>query len=109
MNDLRKAGILWIVAATLAAVVAFAFRVDLAQLAISLAACAIAFAIGALLVWRPQAAVVSASSLFGVAWVALYVALVVVQSDEIEAWSTDAVLVVFGGLSALIGYRAGSS
>jgi hypothetical protein len=49
---------------------------------------------------------VNVSSAFGVAWVALYAALAAIQSDEIAAWSTDVVLAVFGGLAALIGFRA---
>ncbi len=106
MNDTRRAGILWIVAAAMAAGVTIAFRVVPTQVAITLAASAVAIAIGTLLVWRPETKVVTVSSAFGVAWVALYIALVVIQSDEIAAWSTDAVLAVFGGLAALIGYRA---
>jgi hypothetical protein len=106
MTDARKAGILWIVAAILAAAVTLVFRVVPEQSAITNAASAIAVAIGALLVRRPEAAVVSASSAFGVAWVTLYVALIVIQSDEIAAWSTDAILAVFGGLAGLIGYRS---
>jgi hypothetical protein len=54
LNDERRAGILWIVAAIIAAGVTVAFRVVPGQSVVTLAASAIAIGIGALLIYRPS-------------------------------------------------------
>ena len=106
MGQVRTAGFVWIAAAVLGGLATIVFRVDQGQWVATLAASAIAFAVGVWLVWRPSPTAFLTSSLAGVGWVALYAFLAAVQSDEIAAWVTDAFLAVVGGVGAMLAFRA---
>ena len=115
MNRYQIAGILWLIAAVLGAVVTVAFRMDASMTstmdtttwsAITLVGSAIAAVIGLLLLWRPSSTVVLLSTIGGVAWVVMYGALAVFQSGELEAWPTDVVLGLIGAIAAVVAYRA---
>lgn len=108
MNQYRIAGIAWLVAAVLGAVVTVAYRgMDPTWYAITLVASAIAAGIGILLLWRPGSATVLLSTIGAVAWVVMYGALAVIQSAEIEAWPTDTGLGIIGAVAGVLAYRAG--
>lgn len=107
MSRYQTSGVLWLAAAALGAGVTIAFRDDDAWYAITLVASAIAAVVGVLLLWRPASPVVLWSTIGGIAWVALYTVLVIVQSDEIQAWATDALLAAIGATTAFVAYSAG--
>jgi hypothetical protein len=108
MDRLRLAGVVWIVAAVLAIVVAIAYRFDMMNAlewaVITVVAGIVAAILGVLLVWRSNAALVRWSNIAGVVWVVLYAALALLQADDAAAWTTDVALAVIGGLAALIAY-----
>lgn len=110
MNDLRRAGVLWLVAAVLAIVVSIAYRFEMAAelqwAVLTIVAGIVAAVLGAALVWRGSTALVPWSSIAGVGWVVLYAVLALQQAYDVAAWGTDVVLAVFGGLAAVIAYRA---
>jgi hypothetical protein len=107
VSSFRTAGVLWLVAAVLGATLTLIFRGDSIWYAITLIASGVAIVLGVLLLRRPTSTSVSLSTLGGVAWVVIYALLVADQSDDIQAWTADALLAVFGALAAFIGYRAG--
>ena len=109
MNRLRMAGVVWIVAAALAIVVAIAYRFEMMNApqwgVITIVAGILAAILGLVLVWRTDAALVPWSNIAGVAWVVLHAGLALQQADEVAAWATDVALAVIGGLAAVIAYR----
>ena len=105
MDRLRGAGLLWIVAALLAIVTTLVFRVDQLQIVLTLVAGVIALAVGAWLVLGAKGTAIRVSTILGVAWVVLFVALAVIQSDDLPALVTDLGVAVFGAVAALIAYR----
>jgi hypothetical protein len=109
MNRLRLAGVVWIVAAVLAIVVATAYRFEMMNAppwgAIAIVAGVVVAILGLALVWRTDAALVRWSNIAGVVWVVLYAALALQQAGEVAAWGTDVALAVIGGLAALIANR----
>jgi hypothetical protein len=114
MNRFQIAGILWLIAAVLSAAVTVAFRTDTDMTAkmdttlssaITLIGSAVAAVIGILLLWRPSSITVLLSTIGGVAWVAMYGALTVVQFPD-TGWATNAVLGLVGAAAAVVAYRA---
>jgi hypothetical protein len=120
MNRYQIAGVLWLVAAALGAAVTVAFRTDTdmtattammdttTSSAITFVASAIAAVIGVLLLWRPSSTTVLLSTIGGVAWVAIYGALTVLQYGE-TGWATDLGLALVGAVAAVVAYRAQSA
>jgi uncharacterized membrane protein HdeD (DUF308 family) len=106
MNWLRTAGILWVVSALLATGISLIFRVDPVQVAVTIAASAVAAVLGLWMIARPSTTAVPLSYVVGVAWLALYAALTVRQSDELVAWTTDVFLGLIGLGATLAAYRA---
>ena len=106
MSKSRTAGFVWIVAAVLGALATVVFRVDQVQWVVTLLASVIALAVGVWLLRPSSATAFLASTLAGLGWVALYVVLAVIQSDEIAAWVTDIFLAAVGGVAGLIAFRA---
>ena len=106
MDRRRLAGILWVVAALLAIAATVVFRVDRVQVATTLAAGLIALALGAWMLVRPTTATIRQSSFAGAVWFVLYLALAVIQADEIAAWTTDIFVGVVGVAAAFVGLRA---
>jgi hypothetical protein len=105
MNWLRTAGILWVVSALLAAAISLIFRVDPVQVVVTIAASAVAAALGLWIIARPSTTVVPLSYVVGLAWLALYAALTVQQSHELVAWTTDVFLALIGLAGTLAAYR----
>jgi hypothetical protein len=105
MNWLRTAGILWVVSALLAAATSLIFRVDPVQVVVTIAASAVAAALGLWIIARPSTTVVALSYVVGLAWLALYAALTVQQSGELVAWTTDVFLALIGLGGTLAAYR----
>jgi hypothetical protein len=105
MNWLRTAGILWVVSALLAAAISLIFRVDPVQVVVTIAASAVAAALGLWIIARPSTTVAPLSYVVGLAWLALYAALTVQQSDELAAWATDVFLALIGLGATLAAYR----
>jgi hypothetical protein len=105
MNWLRAAGILWVVSALLAAATSLIFRVDPVQVVVTIAASAVAAALGLWIIARPSATVVPLSYVVGLVWLALYAALTVQQSHELVAWTTDVFLALIGLGGTLAAYR----
>ena len=106
MNWLRTAGILWVVSAFLGAATSLIFRVDPVQVVVTIAASAVAAVLGLWMVARPSTAVAPLSNVVGLAWLALYAALTVQQSNELAAWTTDVFLALIGLGATLATYRA---
>jgi hypothetical protein len=105
MNWLRAAGILWVVSALFAAGLSLVFRVDPIQVVVTIAASAVAAVLGLWMIARPSTTAVPLSYVVGVAWLALYAALTVQQSDELVAWATDVFLALIGLGATLAAYR----
>ncbi len=105
MNWLRTAGILWVVSALLAAAISLIFRVDPVQVVVTIAASAVAAALGLWIIARPSTTVMPLSYVVGLAWLALYAALTVQQSAELAAWTTDVFLALIGLGAMLAAYR----
>ena len=106
MNRLRAAGILWVVSALFATGTTLIFRIDRVQVVATIAASAVAAVLGLWMIARPSTTAVPLSYVVGVAWLALYAALTVQQSDELVAWTTDVFLALIGLGAALAAYRA---
>ena len=109
MDRLRGAGVLWVIAALIAIVTTLVFRVDQVQIIVTLVAGVIAVAVGLWLLFRATDMAIKVSMALGVAWVALFVALAVIQSDELAAWSTDASIAVFGAVAAVLSSRSAAA
>ena len=107
MNRFQTASVLWLAAAVTSAAATIIFRGDDVWYVITLVASGVAAVLGILLLWRPTAPTVLVSTIAGAAWVVLYAALVVIQSDDIQAWTADAFFALLGGAASFIGYRAG--
>ncbi|OLC68337.1 MAG: hypothetical protein AUH69_01790 [Actinobacteria bacterium 13_1_40CM_4_65_12] len=105
MNWLRTAGIIWVVSALLAAGISLIFRVDPVQVVVTIAASAFVAVLGLWMIARPSTTAVPLSYIAGVAWLALYAALTVQQSDELVAWATDVFLALIGLGGTLAAYR----
>src|SRR6266571_341332 len=105
MNRLRTAGILWVVSALVAAGISLVFRVDPAQVVVTIAASAVAAVLGLWMIARPATTAVPLSYVVGLAWLALYAALTFQQSAELVAWTTDVFLALIGVGAALAAYR----
>jgi hypothetical protein len=106
VTRLRLAGILWVVAALLAITTTLVLRIDQVQVVVTLAMGVIAMALGTQMLLRPTSAAIRRSSLLGAAWFVLYLALAVIQADEIAAWTTDVVVGVVGVAAAILALRA---
>jgi hypothetical protein len=106
VDRLRLAGILWVVAALLAVTTTLVFRVDQVQVVVTVAAGLIALALGTRMLLRPMSDAIRRSSLLGAAWLVLYLALIVIQSGEIAAWTTDVVVGAIGVAAAIVALRA---
>jgi hypothetical protein len=106
MNNLRTAGILWVVSALLAAGVTLIFRNDPVQVVATIAGSAVALVLGLWMIARPTTATVPLSYVVGGAWLVLYATLTIRQSGELAAWTTDVFLALIGIGAALVAYRA---
>ncbi len=106
MNNLRTAGILWVVSALLATGITLIFRNDPVQVVVTIAASAIALVLGLWMIARPSTAAVPLSNVFGAAWLALYATLTFRQSGELAAWTTDVFLALIGLGATFAAYRA---
>jgi hypothetical protein len=95
-----------VVAALLAIAATVVFRVDQVQVGITLAAGLIALALGAWVLVRPTSGTIRQSSFAGAGWFVLYLALAVIQADEIAAWTTDIFVGVVGVAAACVALRA---
>ena len=105
MNRLRTAGIIWVVSALLAAAISLIFRVDPAQVLVTIAGSAVAAVLGLWMIARTSTTAVPLSYIVGVAWLVLYAALTVQQSGELVAWTTDVFLALIGLGATLAAYR----
>jgi uncharacterized membrane protein HdeD (DUF308 family) len=106
VDRLRLAGVLWVVASLLSIATTVIFRVDQVQVVLTSAAGLIALALGAWMLLRPTTATIRSSSLVGAVWVILYVALALIQADEIAAWTTDMFVGLVGLAAAFLAFRA---
>jgi len=109
MNRLGIAGALWLVAAGLAIAMTIIFRTDLAQIVVTTAVGVVAAVLGLLLIARPSPLVLSASNVVAVVWLVLYAVLTVQQAGEVEAWTTDVLLLAIGAAAGLATYRAAAN
>jgi hypothetical protein len=106
MNRLQGGGVLWLVAAIIGAAMTIAFRDDAIWYAVTLLLSGIGALIGIGLIWRPGIATVGLSSIGGVAWVATYGVLTVIQSGDIQAWTADVFVGSVGAIAAIVAYSA---
>lgn len=106
MNRFQTAGVLWLVAAVSSAVATIAFREDSVWYLITLAASGVTAALGILVLWRPNKTSIFLSTIGGVGWIVLYGILVAIQSDDLQAWTANALFVVLGAAAAFLAYRA---
>jgi uncharacterized membrane protein HdeD (DUF308 family) len=102
MKSRRLAESLWLVAAGFAVAMTVIFRTDPAQWLVTIAAGVFAVVLGFWLISRPSTRVVSASAVLTVVWTVLYVMLMVQQSDEVAAWTTDIALLAIGLAAGLV-------
>ena len=109
MNSLRTAGILWVVVALFSIGITLTFRIDPAQVVVTIAAGVVAAVLGLWLVARPTSRLVSASTVVAVAWAVLYTVLTVQQLDDPAAWTTDVLLIAVGAAAGVVAYRAAAS
>lgn len=100
-----SAGVIWLLAALTSGVSTLVFREDSVWYPITLVACVLAIGIGILLMVRLSRAVSLASVSLGFLWVGLYMALLVIQFDDIQAWTADLFFAVLGATAAFKSYR----
>ncbi len=109
MSKLKAIGTTWLAVAALSIAVTVVFRVDSAQIVVTLALALVTAALGGWMVLRPSTAAVGASLGVGIVWLAVYAGLAVLQSDEIAAWVTDAFLAVVGGVVGFVAWTRTST
>ncbi|MEP6807666.1 MAG: hypothetical protein ABI978_03610 [Chloroflexota bacterium] len=109
MSKLKAIGTTWLAVAALSIAVTVVFRVDSAQIVVTLALALVTAALGVWMVLRPSTAAVGASLGVGIVWLAVYAGLAVLQSDEIAAWVTDAFLAVVGGVVGFVAWTRTST
>ncbi len=109
MSRLKAIGAAWLAVAALSVVFTLVFRVDSAQIVVTLALAVVTAALGGWMVLRPSTAAVGASLGVGIVWLAVYAGLAVLQSDEIAAWVTDAFLAVVGGVVGFVAWTRTST
>lgn len=106
MTRYQGAGVLWLAAAIIGAGMTIVFRDDATWYAVTLVLSVIGALIGIGLAWRPGRATVGSSSIGGVAWLATYAVLTVIQSDDVQAWTADAFVGLVGAIAAFVAYAA---
>ncbi len=109
MSKLKAIGTTWLAVAALSIAVTVVFRVDSAQIVVTLALALVTAALGGWMVLSPSTAAVGASLGVGIVWLAVYAGLAVLQSDEIAAWVTDAFLAVVGGVVGFVAWTRTST
>lgn len=109
MSKLKAIGTTWLAVAALSVVFTLVFRVELAQIVVTLALALVTAALGGWMVLRPSTAAVGASLGVGIVWLAVYAGLAVLQSNEIAAWVTDAFLAVVGGVVGFVAWTRTST
>ncbi len=110
MSELKAIGAAWLAVAALSVVFTLVFRVDSAQIVVTLGLALVTAALGVWMVLRPSTAAVGGASLgVGIVWLAVYAGLAVLQSDEIAAWVTDAFLAVAGGFVGFVAWTRTST
>lgn len=109
MSKLKAIGTTWLAVAALSIAVTVVFRVDSAQIVVTLALALVTAALGGWMVLRPSTAAVGASLGVGIVWLAVYAGLAVLQSGEIAAWVTDAFLAVVGGVVGFVAWTRTST
>lgn len=102
----RLAGVLWLIAAILAVAVTVAFRNDVYQWVVTIAAGVAAAIVGINLINRSSATIFTWSNVIGLGWLVVYAALIIQQRAELAAWGTDVLLGVLGLGAAVLAYRA---
>jgi hypothetical protein len=108
MHRLRIAGALWITVAVMSIVATVAFRVDASQIVATIAVGLATAVLGLWILAVPSRIAIPASIVAGVVWLLLYLWLVVLQSDELAAWVTDAFLALAASSPALLAWTARS-
>lgn len=109
MSKLKAIGTTWLAVAALSVVFTLVFRVEPAQIVVTLALALVAAVLGGWMVLRPSIAAVGASLGVGIVWLAVYAGLAVLQSSEIAAWVTDAFLAVVGGVVGFVAWTRTST
>lgn len=109
MSRLKAIGVAWLAVTALSVVFTLVFRVEPAQIVVTLALALVTAALGGWMVLRPSTAAVGASLGVGIVWLAVYAGLAVLQSDEIAAWVTDAFLAVVGGVVGFVAWTRTST
>ena len=94
MTRFRALGIAWLATALFSIVIAFAFRTESDGYVVTLVLGVATVALGASLLLRPSGRAVAASVVTGVAWLAVYGTLAVLQGSEARV--TDAFLAIAG-------------
>lgn len=108
MQKLRLVGALWLAVAALSISLTLVFRVEASQIVVTIALGVATAVLGTVMLARPNRAAITASIVAGIAWLALYVGLAVIQADELAAWTTDAFLAVAGVGIAILAWTARS-
>ena len=108
MQRQRLVGALWIAVALLSITMTLVFRVDSSQIVATIGLGVATAILGSLMLARQGRLAIPTSIVAGIAWLALYVGLAVVQSDEMAAWTTDAFLAAAGGGIALLAWTTRS-
>jgi hypothetical protein len=106
MTRFQVAGVLWLAAAIIGAAMTIVFRDDAASYAVTLVLSGAGALIGIGQVWRREMTTVRLSLLCGVAWIATYGVLTVIQSDDVQAWTADVFVGVVGAIAAFAAYTA---
>lgn len=104
MSRFQIAGVIWLIAAAAGAATTVIFRDEGTWYVVTLIASAVVAVVGILLMWKPGMTTSFLSTLLGIAWVAMYVALVIDQWDDFQAWTADAFLALVGAVAAFVGY-----
>lgn len=96
MQRFRLVGALWLALAAFSITMTLVFRVEAYQIVVTLALGVATAVLGSVVLGRPSRAAITTSIVAGIAWLALYVALAVIQADELAAWATNAFMAVAG-------------
>lgn len=106
MQRLRLVGALWLALAVFSIAMTLIFRVDQSQIVVTMLLGIATVLLGLVALARPSREAITASLVAGIAWLAIYAALTVIQADDPAAFVTDAGLAVGGGAIALLAWSA---
>lgn len=98
-------GVIWLLAAISSGISTLVFREDSIWYPTTLAASGVAIVIGIVALIRFDRTIARASVVLGFLWVAMYVALLLIQIDDVQAWTANLFFALLGATASLVSWR----